>query len=258
MTDSESTSALVPTDTPKWFRPAEPCRYEIAYQELLAEWEEAEKSGLLPPSERFWRFEHGVFRIVLLFNVDPDSLAPVPPLVQEFRTAIRESPLGQYAQGVVEIWERDWQAVRYWYGRLEGQKPKNLNEVKDYLAARHGYIPAQLQDKTMGDLADLLRQDADRRQAEAPAANAAKSGRNGTEGDRTSSVMPAMMSAPDLARQFALPVSRVESALRRFRADCHDCVIDLGEVDNRHTNEPRYLYRTARVLTVLQGLLANR
>jgi hypothetical protein len=63
--------------------------------------------------------------------------------------------------------------------------------------------------------------------------------------------LPAVLSAPDLARWFNLPVPRVESALRRFRADHPDC---FHEVEDRRQNEPRYLYRTADVLSVLQRL----
>jgi hypothetical protein len=63
--------------------------------------------------------------------------------------------------------------------------------------------------------------------------------------------LAALLSAPDLARQFGLPVDRVESALRRFRKDHPDC---FTEVENPRKNEPRYLYRTAEVCPVLQRL----
>ncbi|HKI38262.1 MAG TPA: hypothetical protein VKA46_40785 [Gemmataceae bacterium] len=63
--------------------------------------------------------------------------------------------------------------------------------------------------------------------------------------------LPAMLSAPDLARQLGLPVPRVESALRRFRPDHPDCCV---EVQNKRQNEAKYLYRTTDVLPVLQRL----
>jgi hypothetical protein len=68
---------------------------------------------------------------------------------------------------------------------------------------------------------------------------------------REPTALPAMLSAPDLARWLDLPVSRVESALRRYRTEHRDC---CQEVENRRRNEPRYLYRTADVLPVLQRL----
>jgi hypothetical protein len=63
--------------------------------------------------------------------------------------------------------------------------------------------------------------------------------------------LPVMLSAPDLAKRLKLPLSRVESCLRRFRDRHRDC---CEEVENRRRNEPRYLYRTADVLPVLQRL----
>jgi hypothetical protein len=71
------------------------------------------------------------------------------------------------------------------------------------------------------------------------------------ESESPSPPLAALLSAPDLARHYGLPVARVESALRRFRDDHPDCFI---EVENRRQNEPQYLYRTADVRSVLNRL----
>jgi hypothetical protein len=76
---------------------------------------------------------------------------------------------------------------------------------------------------------------------------------NGTARETTGE-LPAMLSAPDLARTLEQPVSRVESFLRRFREDHPD---SFTEVDNPRKNEPRYLYRTADVWPALQQQLPN-
>jgi hypothetical protein len=60
---------------------------------------------------------------------------------------------------------------------------------------------------------------------------------------------PVMLSAPDLARRLRLSDDRVESALRRFRKKHPDC---CEEVENPRKNQPRYLYRTADVLPILE------
>jgi hypothetical protein len=69
--------------------------------------------------------------------------------------------------------------------------------------------------------------------------------------------MPALLSAPDLARWLDLPTGRVESMLRRFRDKKPDCVIDLNDVDNLRMNEPRYLSRTAVVMSIFQDLQSD-
>jgi hypothetical protein len=64
-------------------------------------------------------------------------------------------------------------------------------------------------------------------------------------------VLPAMMSARELASYFGLPYSKLESALRRYRAHHLDC---WHEVENPRRNEPRIMYRVAEVSPVVQRL----
>jgi hypothetical protein len=65
-------------------------------------------------------------------------------------------------------------------------------------------------------------------------------------------LLPALLSAADLARCVGQPVDRVETFLRRFRAKHIDCFI---EVDSPKKNEAQYLYRTEDVLPALEEQL---
>lgn len=60
---------------------------------------------------------------------------------------------------------------------------------------------------------------------------------------------PRLMSAPDLAAHIERPVPAVESFLRRFRLANFDC---FEEMESRRRNDPRFMYRTARVLGPLK------
>jgi hypothetical protein len=63
--------------------------------------------------------------------------------------------------------------------------------------------------------------------------------------------LPILASAPDLARHYNLNGDRVETALRRYRANHRDCFV---EVENRRKNEPQFLYRTAEVRPILDAM----
>src|SRR5262245_33188947 len=65
-------------------------------------------------------------------------------------------------------------------------------------------------------------------------------------------VLPAMLSASDLAKRIGQPSARVETFLRRFRATNRDCAV---EVDNPRKNSAKYLYRTKDVWPALQAQL---
>jgi hypothetical protein len=84
----------------------------------------------------------------------------------------------------------------------------------------------------------------------APAAEAQPSAAQATGRD-AGSVLPAMLSASDLADRLGLNRERVESALRRFRGSHADCCL---KVSGRRKNQPGYLYHTAQVLPVLQRM----
>jgi hypothetical protein len=60
--------------------------------------------------------------------------------------------------------------------------------------------------------------------------------------------LPALMSAPDLARSLGLSEDQVDSFLRRYRTAYPDCYI---ENESPRKTDPKYLYRTADVLPVL-------
>jgi hypothetical protein len=66
--------------------------------------------------------------------------------------------------------------------------------------------------------------------------------------------LPSLLSAADLARALQQPVPRVESFLRRYRADYPDCCTEV-EGGGTRKNEPRYLYRFADVWPLLQQQL---
>jgi hypothetical protein len=65
----------------------------------------------------------------------------------------------------------------------------------------------------------------------------------------TQNSLPALLSARDLAEPLGQPVSRVESALRRYRQICPDCCVYSN---NPRRNEPKYLYRTDEVMPILR------
>jgi hypothetical protein len=68
--------------------------------------------------------------------------------------------------------------------------------------------------------------------------------------------LPPLLSAADLARALQQPYSRVESFLRRHRAEFSDCFVE-AEVEEGGTrkNEPHYLYRVTDVWPFLQQKL---
>jgi hypothetical protein len=68
---------------------------------------------------------------------------------------------------------------------------------------------------------------------------------------------PGMLAASDLAKLLDMNLSRVESALRRYRIKYSDCYIEVPR-DDRRRNLPKYLYRTSDVLPLLQELKKNR
>jgi hypothetical protein len=76
----------------------------------------------------------------------------------------------------------------------------------------------------------------------------------GRPADAGQALLTALMSAADLAKLLGQPTDRVETFLRRYRADHPDC---CTEVDSRRTNEPRYLYRTADVWPALVQKLSE-
>ncbi|HEY7157902.1 MAG TPA: hypothetical protein VH575_28350 [Gemmataceae bacterium] len=73
-----------------------------------------------------------------------------------------------------------------------------------------------------------------------------------TEQTEATGELPALMSAPDLARALRQPVSRVDSFLRRYRETHPDC---FSETDSPRRHEPRRLYRVAVVWPALQAQL---
>jgi hypothetical protein len=63
-------------------------------------------------------------------------------------------------------------------------------------------------------------------------------------------LVPALLSASDLAERLGLTKNAVEVFLRRYRADYPDCAT---ENEGRRRNEPHYLYRVADVLPNLKA-----
>jgi hypothetical protein len=66
--------------------------------------------------------------------------------------------------------------------------------------------------------------------------------------------LPALLSAPDLARVIQQPESRVDTFLRRFRKTRKDCFV---RIPARRRNEPQCLYRTSDVWPALQERLPS-
>src|SRR5262249_49115719 len=66
-------------------------------------------------------------------------------------------------------------------------------------------------------------------------------GHGETPVDANGDLLPAFLSAADLANHLGQPVDRVEPFLRRFRPKNKDC---FTVTDSPKKNEPRYLYRT--------------
>src|SRR5262249_38933955 len=67
-------------------------------------------------------------------------------------------------------------------------------------------------------------------------------------------ILPALLSAPDLARAIQQPESRVESFLRRHRKTRKDCFV---KIPARRRTEPQYLYRTSDVWPAIQERLPS-
>jgi hypothetical protein len=138
-----------------------------------------------------------------------------------------------------------WQ-VCYWYRKVEGlpdSHPVNSRVVKCYLAAKHDLTSKQISKMTPGEIVAILRHD-----AEAKATTAVPSARPPTSLTEQQPPGPPQspLSASDLARLLNLPVSKVESFLRRHREKYPDCYLET-EKDGRRRNEPKYLYRPSEV-----------
>jgi hypothetical protein len=105
---------------------------------------------------------------------------------------------------------------------------------------------------------DLLKQaDKRRRRAaakkqksESDAKPRSHEGRSAPTGEPPDAPLPALLSAPDLARITGFSQDAVDSFLRRYRRDYPDCYV---ENESPRKTDPHYLYRTADVLPALEG-----
>ena len=161
-----------------------------------------------------------------------------------------------------------------WHGLAPGQQP-SLEQAKEYcryasshwkedlrrrpweplqkyMPAWHGWSERRFMEATFGEIADVLRADMEKWPGAGSKANPPSHSALPVPAPASERTQ-ALLSAPDLARHLGMDVSRVESALRRYREKYPDCYVET-EPGGRRRNEPKYLYRAGDVLPHLQKL----